>query len=113
MVLESVIILSIIFCIFIISFRTKQKYAFATIPLMIPPAANVLTIYFFIPMLKAISLSANFTYILMNIIAVVVSVVLILFHSKKFSTAANKYSYLTMSIIFNILLVIIFIKNYC
>ncbi len=113
MILESIIIFSIIFCIFIFSFRTKNKYAFATVPLMIPPAANILTIYFFIPMLKAISLGANFTYILLNIIALVVSVILIIFHSKKFRTATNKYSYLTMSIIFDILLVIIYIKNYC
>jgi len=111
-ILESIVIFSIIFCLVVFSFRSKKKYALSMIPLLIPTGANIIS-YFFASKISLITpFSDFFTYALINILAVIVSGVLIGIFSTKFSSKTNKLSYLTMCILFNIILVMIFIINY-
>ena len=112
MLLESSVILAIIFSTFIISFKVKRKYALAVVPLLIPPASNILAYFFSQSLTNVLPFSSSTIYIIINIAAVVISSVLIGVHSFKFTTKVNRYSYLTMSIVFNVMLVIIYIINY-
>lgn len=112
MLLESSAILAIIFSTFIISFKVKRKYALAMVPLLIPPVANILAYFFSQSVANAFQCKSFTAYIGINIIAVVISSVLVGVNSLKFKTKANRYSYLIMSIVFNVVLVIIYMVNY-
>ncbi len=91
--------------------RGKKDYAFATIPLLVLPLMNILAyavsgkLSFVLPMDK-------FTvYTAINIIAVVVSSCLVGVMSNKFKKKPTRAAYVTMSLIFNIVLAAILVYN--
>ena len=112
MILESFVIFGLIFFMFIISFRIKRKYAFSIIPLLIPPGANIIAYFLASPISKIIPFDDFTTYLIINIISAVLSSVLVGIYSFTFETKSIRRSYLIMSILFNITLVIIFILNF-
>ena len=89
----------------------KKDYAFATIPLLVLPAVNVLA-YLASGKLSALLPMDKFTvYTALNIIAVIVSSCLVGIMSVKFKKKSNRMAYIVMSLIFNIILAAIVIYN--
>lgn len=112
MLVESIIILAIIFFVFIISFRTKKEYAIAIIPLMIAPFVNIIAKLVSSSFSKIIPLDALMTYVLLCVIATVVSGLFIGLFSSKFKLRKVRFTYLIMSLLFVVVLELIFIADF-
>lgn len=110
MVVESVVIAGLIFVVAVLYFRSKKRdYAFATIPFLILPLANVLS-YMVSGRLAGVLHADRFTvYAAADVIAAVISSCLVGAISSKFGKRSTRAAYITMSLIFNIVLAAILI----
>lgn len=112
MLIESFIILGIIVFVCIISLRTKKDYAVAISPLIIPPAVNIIGHFFASSIAKITPFDRLITYILLCMVAVLVSGALLGVFSLKFKTKKLRLTYLIMCLVFVFALEIIFIADY-
>lgn len=112
MLIECAVIFLLIGTVALMYVRAKKKnYAFATVPLLILPLANILA-YAASERLSHILPMDKFTaYAAINIVAVVVSSCLVGVMSYRFSKKATKTAYVVMSLIFNITLAAILVYN--
>ncbi len=110
--LECSAIFCLIFVVAMMYIRSDKKdYAFATIPLLVLPAINVLA-YLSSGKLSLMLPMDKFTvYAALNIIAVIISSCLVGIMSVKFRKKSNRVAYVVMSLIFNIILAAILIYN--
>ncbi len=111
MIAESVAILLVISAVAALYLRSKKEYAAATVPLLILPFANIAanltsnTITHFIP-------AEFFTvYSSILIIAAVISSFFVGLSAEKFKSKRIRALYVSMSLIFNIMLAAILIYN--
>lgn len=112
MLIECAAIFLLILVVAIMYVRAKKKdYAMATVPLLVLPAVNMLD-YAVSGKLSFVLPMDEFTvYTAINIIAVIVSSFLVGVMSAKFKRKATKAAYVSMSLIFNIILAAILIYN--
>lgn len=110
MIVESFAIAALIFVVVILYLRSgKRDYAFATIPFLILPLANVLS-YMVSGRLAGVLPADRFTvYAAIDVVAVVISSCLVGAMSGKFGKKSTRAAYMTMSLIFNIVLAAILI----
>lgn len=112
MLVECLVISGLIFVVAMSYMRAKKRnYAFATIPLLILPLANVVS-YFVSGGLSGMLPMDKFTvYAAINIISALVSSCLVGVMSSKFSKKATRAAYIFMSLVFNIALAAILTYN--
>lgn len=112
MLVECLTIFGLIFAVVIVYLHAdKRNYALATVPLLILPAANILS-YAVSGSLSEVLSSDRFTvYAAINIIAVVVSSCLVGIMSAKFGKKSTRAAYVTMSLVFNVVLAAILVYN--
>lgn len=111
MIVECISIFSIIFAIMVIFLRTNRDHAIETIPLLILPGVNILDYLFSETLSTLIPVNPFMMYVILNIIAVIVSSVFVWIFSRRFKRKNTRISYLAMCIIFNVILASILIKN--
>ena len=111
MIVECLVIFAIIFAILIIFLRTNKEHAFETVPLLILPGTNILANFFSDVISRFLPFDPFIICAVLNIIAVIVSSLLVGICSLKFKTKSNKITYASMCIIFNIVLASILIVN--
>ncbi len=112
MLVECMVIFGLIFVVMIMYVRTEKKqYALATVPLLILPFANIVA-YFISDALALILPWEKFTaYAAVNIVAVIVSSMLIGRFTLKFKRKSTRAAYVVMSLVFNIVLASILVYN--
>lgn len=110
MIVECCAIAGLIFVVVILYLRSnKRDYAFATIPLLILPLANILS-YTVSGRLSEFLPADKFTvYAAIDVIAVVAASCFVGVMSDKFGKKSTRAAYMTMSLIFNIVLAAILI----
>lgn len=112
MLVECLTIFGLIFVVAVMYIRAKKKnYALATVPLLVLPAANVLAYMFSGGLSALLSIDKFIAYSSINVVAVVISSCLVGLMSGKFGKKAVRGAYITMSLIFNIVLAAILIYN--
>lgn len=112
MLVECLTIFGLIFVVVIMYIRAKKRnYALATVPLLVLPAANILAYVFSGGLATLLSIDKFIAYSSIDVVAVVISSCLVGLMSGKFSKKAVRGAYITMSLIFNIVLAAILIYN--
>ena len=111
MLMECLVIFGIISAICVIFLRTNRNHAFQTIPLLILPGANILTYFFSNHLSQFVALDHFSVFVILNILAVVISGILAGIFSVRFETKSSQITYLIMCIVFNIVLASILIQN--
>ena len=112
MLVECLTILGLIFAVGVVYLHAgKKDYAFATIPLLVLPAANVLSYILSGRISNVVPMDMFTVYTAINIFAVVVSSCLVGIMSGKFGKKSTRAAYITMSLVFNILLAAILVYN--
>lgn len=112
MFVECLTIFGLIFVVVVMYIRAKKKdYALATVPLLVLPAANILAYAFSEGISDLLSIDRFIAYSAINIVAVVISSCLVGLMSGKFGKKSVRGAYITMSLIFNIVLAAILIYN--
>lgn len=112
MLVECLTIFGLILAVVVVYLHAgKKDYAFATIPLLILPAANVLSYMLSGRISDHIPMDMFTVYTAINVFAVVVSSCLVGIMSGKFSKKSTRAAYITMSLVFNVLLAAILVYN--
>lgn len=112
MFVECLAIFGLIFGVAVMYIRAKKKsYALATVPLLILPVANILAYAFSGGISNILPVDRFTAYSAINIIAVVISSFLVGLMSVKFGKKTVRAAYITMSLVFNIVLAAILIYN--
>ena len=112
MLVECLTIFGLIFAVVVVYLHAgKKDYAFATIPLLVLPAANVLSYILSGRISNVLPMDMFTTYTAINIFAVVVSSCLVGIMSGKFGKKTTRAAYITMSLVFNVLLAAILVYN--
>lgn len=112
MIIECLVIIGIIFAITVIFLRTRKEHAVMTVPLMIIPFANLMAQLLAAPIASLLPLDTFIVSVLLNIIAVVISSLMIGVLSFRFKKRSNKIAYAFPTILFNVLLAMILIQHY-
>lgn len=112
MIIECLAILGIIFAITVIFLRTRKEHAIMTVPLMILPVANLMAELFADWLAAILPLDSFLVIVLLNVIAVVISSLMIGVLSFRFKKRSNKIAYAFPTILFNVLLAIILIQHF-
>ncbi len=112
MVFESIAIALIMLAIIVIFVRTRGKAAVTLIPLLIQPVANILANIIDTPLSKMLSIDIATVYISTNVVFLVISSLLTGLFTSNFVLKKSKIIYSMTCIIFNLLLVVIFVSNY-
>lgn len=112
MIVECFVMCGLILVVIIAYMRAKRKnYAFATIPLLILPLANVVS-YFVSGELAGFLPADKFTvYAAIDIVSAFVSCCFVGIMSSKFSRKSTRAAYVFMSLVFNIVLAAILTYN--
>lgn len=109
MIAECVVIVIILLIISVVFLRAKRvKWALLTFPLMVVPFANIAVSQIF--RFLRYSYDANIITIT-NVVAVIISSAWIGLMSYYFEKKSQRASYLTTTLLFNIILAIILINN--
>lgn len=112
MLIECVVIWGLIVVVSLMYIRAKKKdYALATVPLTILPLVNVLAYTSSGGLSKLFPMDEFTVYAALNIVAVVISSCFVGIMSGKFKKRATRVAYITMSLIFNIVLAAILVYN--
>lgn len=112
MFVECLAIFGLIFVVVVMYIRAKKKnYALATVPLLILPAANILAYAFSGGISNILPVDRFTAYSAINIVGAVISSCLVGLMSEKFGKKTVRAAYITMSLIFNIVLAAILIYN--
>ena len=112
MFVECLAIFGLIFVVAVMYIRAKKKdYALATVPLLVLPAANILAYAFSGGISNILPVDRFTAYSAINIVAVVISSCLVGLMSGKFGKKSVRGAYITMSLVFNIVLAAILIYN--
>ena len=112
MLVECLTIFGLIFAVSVVYLHAGRKdHAFATIPLLVLPAANVLSYILSGRISNLVPMDMFTVYTAINIFAVVVSSCLVGIMSGKFGKKSTRAAYITMSLVFNILLAAILVYN--
>ena len=111
MLVECLVIFGIILAIAVIFAKTRKEYAIATVPLLIPTGTNILAYLFSENLSELFPIDHLTMYIVINVIAVIVSSVFVGICSTKLKTKSNRLTYIVMCILFNIALATILIIN--
>ena len=110
MIVESFAIAGLIFVVVILYLRSKKRdYAFATIPFLILPLANVLAYTVSGRIAEHLPADKFTVYAAIDVIAVVISSCFVGAMSDKFGKKSTRAAYMIMSLIFNIVLAAILI----
>lgn len=112
MIIECLVIFGIILAITVIFLRTRKEHAIMTVPLMILPFANLAAQLFAKPLASVLPLDPFLVVVLLNVIAVVISSLMIGVLSFRFKKRSNKIAYAFPTILFNVLLAIILIQHF-
>ena len=112
MLVECLTIFGLIFAVVIVYLHAgKKDYALATVPLLVLPAANVLSYMLAGRISNLLPMDRFATYTAINVFAVVVSSCLVGIMSGKFGKKTTRAAYITMSLVFNVLLAAILVHN--
>ena len=112
MLVECLTIFGLIFAVVIVYLHAgKKNYAFATIPLLILPAANILSYILAGKISNILPMDMFTVYTAINIFAVIVSSCFVGIMSVKFGKKTTRAAYIIMSLIFNVLLAAILVYN--
>ena len=111
MIIEYLVIFAIMLVLVIIYSKNNKKYAIATIPLLVLPGTNILAYLFSDPIASIIPFEHITVYTVMNLLAVMVSTLLVGIWSAKFKRRSTKIGYITMCLLFNVILALIFVYN--
>ena len=111
MLAESLTIFLIIFLVAVLYLRTKKSYALATVPLLILSFANITACLTSGELTKFLPMDKFTVYCAINLFAVILSSFFVGLWSNKFSKKSTRALYVTMSLIFNIVLAAILINN--
>ena len=111
MIMECIVIFGIILAIMVIFLRTNRDHAIQTVPLLILPGANILAYFFAETLSRLVPLDHFIIFIILNIIAVIVSSILAGIFSVRFKGKPSRITYIAMCIIFNVVLASILIQN--
>lgn len=112
MIIECLVIIGIIFAITIIFMRTRKEHAIMTVPLMILPFANLMAQLLSEPIASLLPLDSFIVSVILNVIAVVISSLMIGVLSFRFKKRSNKIAYAFPAILFNVLLATILIQHF-
>lgn len=112
MLIECIVIFAILLAMMVIFLRTKKEYALTVIPLLIPTGANIIAYLLSEKIASFIPFDKLTTFAIINVTAVVISSFCVGLVCTRFKEKVNKVSYVVMSMLFNICLLIIFIYNY-
>ena len=112
MFFESLAITGIIIAIAIMYMRTQRKsYALATLPLALLPATNALLAWTSKYIEKVLPFDRITIWMTINVTAAIVSCLLIGIFAQKLKRKYTKLTYMAMSVIFNVVLLMILLAN--
>ena len=112
MLVECLTIFGLIFAVGVVYLHAgKKDHAFATIPLLVLPAANVLSYILAGRISNIVPMDMFTVYTAINVVAVVVSSCIVGIMSGKFGKKSTRAAYITMSLVFNIMLAAILVYN--
>ena len=111
MIVECLVIFGIILAIMVIFLRTNKDHAIETVPLLILPGVNILAYFFSEALSRILPYDHFIVFVLLNVLAVIVSSVLVGIFSLKLNSKSNKIAYVSMCMIFNVVLASILIQN--
>ena len=112
MLVESMVIFGLIFAVAVIYLRRKKaRYAVATVPLLLLPFMNIIANFLGDKLSNLLKMEYFVVYSFLNLLAVVISCLIIGICSVKFSRKSTRVAYVAMSLIFNIALASILIFN--
>ncbi|MCH5192324.1 MAG: hypothetical protein J1F11_00075 [Oscillospiraceae bacterium] len=112
MIVECLTIFGLIFAVVVVYLHAGRKdHAFATVPLLVLPAANVLSYMLSGRLSNMLPMDMFTVYTAINVFAVVVSSCLVGIMSAKFGKRSTRAAYITMSLVFNVMLAAILVYN--
>lgn len=113
MIFECVAIFAIISAITVIcAFRKDVKHAWLMVPLLFLPGANILSDFFAEPLSRILPLDYLPTYIVIDLLAAVVSGIMIGVMSMKIEGKTTKITYIIIGVLYNIVLASILFQGY-
>lgn len=111
MIIEYLVIFAIMLVLVIIYSKSNKKYAIATIPLLVLPGTNIIAYLLSDSIASLLPFEHITVYTVMNLLAVMVSTLLVGIWSARFKRRSTKIGYVSMCLLFNIILALIFIYN--